>query len=266
MIKVVFLTFFFTGCSNFPPKADIKIGSTAEFQVDVSYYAAQAPVQKTILIMPPTGGTNYLDTSYAEALQANGFDVYILNHWTGDNEWNIELGIHQRLYTRAQRAITEVINHVNTPEIGMLGTSVGGLHASVAASNQPRLNSVFVITAGVSIPEVIVTSDQKAMTDAKSQRYLKYGFTNDEVYQKALSKEFLLDPTELQPLYKTKKLGMVIGLKDKTVSTKSQNQLLVLWKPTTVISFNNDHFWSIVKSWLFKESEIIEFFQKTATL
>lgn len=256
---------FFVGCSSLPPESDLKMG-TSEFQVDVSYYAAETPVQRSILIMPPTGGTNFIDRSYAKAFQKKGFDVYILNKWTASNEMNIELGIHQRLYTRAQTAIAEVINHIKTPEIGLLGTSVGGLHAAVAASTQPRLNSVFVITAGVSIPEVIVTSDQKAMTDAKAQRNVKYDFTNDEVYLNSLKKEFFLDPTDLQPLHRTKRLGMVVALKDSTVPIKTQNQLMDLWSPTTIVRFNNDHFWTIVKTWLFKKSDVVGFFEKMTTL
>lgn len=234
--------------------------------VDVSFYQSKSPAQKSILIVPPTGGTNYIDRSYAEAFQKNGMDVYILNYWTGDDEVNFDLGVHQRFYTRAQKAIGLVIDHIQTPKIGLLGTSVGGLHGAVAASSQPRLDSVFVITAGVSIPEVVVHSDQKAMINAKAKRYEKYGFQNDEQYFIALSKEFFLDPTKLPPIYKSKKLGLSIGIKDTTVTTKTQNQLLELWNPKKVIQFENGHFWAIVKTWFFKKSDIVEFFQKSETL
>jgi len=34
-----------------------------------------------IIIVPPTGGTNVLDRSYARKLCAEGFSAHILSHW-----------------------------------------------------------------------------------------------------------------------------------------------------------------------------------------
>ena len=116
MLQAIILSLFVIGCSGLPPQSEMKIGS-AEFQVDVTYYQALAPAKKSIIIMPPTGGTNYVDRSYAETFQKKGFDVYILNHWTGDDEVNIDLAIHQRFYTRSQKAIAATIDVVKTPEI-----------------------------------------------------------------------------------------------------------------------------------------------------
>lgn len=214
--------------------------------------------------MPPTGGANYIDRSYAKEFQRKGFDVYILNHWTGFDELRIDLNIHQALYTRAQKAIGLIIDQIKTPYIGMIGTSVGALHASVAASTHDRLNSVFIITGGAPITEVIVRSDQKAMLEAKKKRFEKYGFKNEDEYLQRLRKEFHLEPMELGEKYKNKTLGMVVGDEDTTVPTNTQRQLQKFWNPKTTIVYQSSHFWTIVKTWLFESKAVFKFFEDDA--
>jgi hypothetical protein len=92
-------------------------------EVNVSTYKAKKTALGSILILPPTGGSNVIDRLYAKTLRSAGFDVYILKHWTGDDEYSLELEIHQRLYEKAQKAIGKVLSDIETPFIGILGTS-----------------------------------------------------------------------------------------------------------------------------------------------
>lgn len=229
------------------------------FWVDVSHYGK--PSLKNILIMPPTGGANFIDRSYAEKFCKAGFEVFILKDWAGQNEENIELTLHQRLYERSQKAISLVLDQI-TPaaSIGLFGTSVGGLFAAVAASYQDRLNAVFIIAAGAPIASVIVTSDQKVMKNLAEARKEKYGFRSDAEYLTALSNAFHLEPMKLGAGYKKKKLGAVIALKDTTVATALQKELAEYWKPQLVIEENNGHRFTILNTWIFRSDEILNFF------
>ena len=254
-----------SGCASIQPTAR-ELSDDGDFKVQILQYNCESdPVKaadKTLLIMPPTGGTNYIDQSYAKQFCKAGFEVYIIESWTGMLEKNTDLGVHQRLYTRAQKAMTVTLQQVKSPFIGLLGTSVGAMHAAVASNQQPRINAIFSILGGIPITNIIITSDQKAMIDLKQLRQQKLGIKNDDDYQNQLGQAFHLEPSLSGELFKSKKFGAVVATQDETVPTKNQNQLVEFWRPETVITLNNDHFWGIVKTWMFHSDEVLDFFQR----
>ena len=255
------------GCSSFNGRSftvsEVKYGSV-EFQVNVAKYSGSSPSNKSLLILPPTGGENYIDRSYARDFSRLGYDVYILQSWTGVDEISSDLEIHQRLYGRGQKAIELVLSEISSPYIGLLGTSVGALHGAIAAAKQNKLDSVFIITGGAPIAEVIVLSDQKAMLGLKQKRKDRFGFKNAEENKMAIDKNFSLEPMQLGDGFKEKDLGMVIAENDETVPTTTQQNLKNYWQPKKVISYSSGHFWGIVRTWLLDEDEVIQFFETNA--
>lgn len=234
-----------------------------DFQVQTLSYYPKNRTDQTILIMPPTGGTNIIDKSYATHFCKSNYQVHILSGWTNDRETVIDFEIHQRFYTNAQKAISTTLLQVTTPFVGLLGTSVGGLHASIAASTQDRIQAVFVITAGSPIAEVVVYSKQKAMIDLNKRRKEKFKTINDEDQIQRIDQVFELELQKLKPQYLKKDLGLSIALQDTIVPIQQQEKLRKLWNPQTVIEINNDHFFGILKTWLFYTDEILEFFNKS---
>lgn len=235
-----------------------------EFHVSSSFYSTAIATQKSIVIFPPTGGKNAIDRSYAKQFCKAGYNVAVINGWTNDQETKSDLEIHQHFYSGAQRAVQLTLAEIKTPFVGLLGTSVGALHSAIAANSIDRFNAVFLIAGGASIAEVIVTSDQQAMIDLKTARQSRYGFKNDAENIQAIEKVFTLEPMKLGTQFSKKAIGMVIANKDTTVATATQNQLKDFYKPQTVITLNNDHFWTIVKTWLFHSNEVQEFFDRNA--
>lgn len=245
-----------TACST-PEKIQFE---DAGFKVQTLRYSSKKQADKTILIIPPTGGTNPLDKSYASAFYKNGYQVYILDSWTGDTETVIDFEIHQRFYTNAQKAISLVLKNVTTPFVGLLGTSVGGLHASIAASTQDQLDAVFVITAGTPIAEVVVLSEQKAMQDLNQRRKEKFKTLSDQDQIQRIQAVFQLEPLNLGTNHQKKHLGVSIATQDTVVPTAQQEKLKDFWKPETVIEIKNNHFFGILKTWLFHRDKILNFF------
>lgn len=237
--------------------------STSDFQVSSLSYKTLSPDSPAILIVPPTGGTNFMDRSYARSFCENGFDAYILDRWTDDNESNFDLEIHQRFYGRAQKAFDLLIEKITNSDIGIMGTSVGALHAAIGIGRISKLKAAFVITGGVTIPEVVVHSDQKAMMTAKTKRFKMYNFKSDQDYLVALSKALNLDPMKL-PNPTGKKLGMVIATEDTTVPTENQIKLKDFWHPEVFYEIHNNHVPAIVKTWLFYKPDVIRFFQSAS--
>ncbi len=234
---------------------------SADFQVDVTRYGDIAESEKSLLIIPPTGGTNLIDRSYAREFCAKGFDVYILNSWTEQNESATDLELHQRFYGRARRALVITLEQTKSAFVGVLGTSVGALHATVAAATVERINAVFSVVGGTPIAEVIVESDQKAMRDLKAARRTRYGFTSDAQNIAAIGGAFHLEPRLQKALSKRKDYGMAMAENDTTVPFENQRKLRDFWQPEKVIVLSSDHFWGIVKTWLFHSGELVKFFE-----
>jgi len=229
--------------------------------VKITTYASREKSERAILLYPPTGGSNFLDRQYATKLCLAGFDVTILESWTGDTEPDAEdLGLHHRLYSKSLKVTEMVLKQIPHKFVGVLGTSVGATYIAVAMNLIERFDAAFIIVGGAPMPEVIVNSDQGAMQELKQKRYKKYGFKNDSEYLAALDKEYPLDPFKTPPLFKNKTLGMIYSSTDTTVPAATQIKLKELWQPQTVYEFSNSHFWTIVKSWMFHQNDIVEFF------
>ena len=262
--KFAFLLAFaslFVSCATGNTKKEF-VKAEDGFTLDYQYYPRdpRSKIQRSVIIVPPTGGASTLDRSYAKSMQKKGADVYIMTRWTGQEREDIALNLHQDLHGRAVRAIELLVNQIGPDEkIAVLGTSVGGLFASIAASKVDRIERVFVIGAGLSIPQVIVYSDQKAMKKLKTERYKAFNFQSDEEYLKALEKEFFLDPLTLPKNFENKQLGVLLILDDKTVPTINQRQLVDFWKPDVTIELKAGHFWGIVGAWKHHSKDIEAF-------
>lgn len=235
-----------------------------DFTVKILSYLPSKPSDKTLFIFPPTGGTNSIDKSYASQFCKKGYQVQILDGWTKDQETEIDFEIHQSFYSKAQKAIGLALSQSKTKFNGLIGTSVGGLHASISASLQDRLDAVFVITAGTPIAEVVVYSAQEAMQGLNKRRKEKFQTTSDADQVARIGQAFQLEPTTLTQGFKSKDLGVSIATQDTVVPIEQQNKLKELWKPKKEIYIHNDHFWGIVKTWLFHSDELLEFFEHSA--
>lgn len=260
LMLFLLLPLFVVGCSSVRIEEN-KILKDGDFQVKYSeYHPKKDKFKRGVVIVPPTGGVNYIDKRYAKGLASRGIPVKLIYDWTQGKPQGIELSLHQDFHSRAVRAIQMTAESFSKEkEVSLLGTSVGGLFSTIAASRVDRLSRVLVVGAGLSIPEVIVSSDQQAMADLKNQRFEKFGFKTDAAYLQALSAEFHIDPTTLPPKFESKSLGVILITEDKTVPVKTQRQLQKLWDPELLIEIDAGHFWGIVRSWLFHQGKIEEF-------
>jgi len=237
---------------------------TNGFQVELSKTGKAQESSKAVIIIPPTGGTNYIDRSYAKQLCKQGFDVYILNGWTNDDEYDLELEVHQRFYERGQRAIQIVLENINSSFIGILGTSVGAEHAAVAASNFSQIDSVFTIVGGAPISKIIAESSQEILATGRKERFSTYGFKSIDEYAAAIDKVFTLEPLKMNKVFLNKDIGMVLSSNDKIVPTKHQEELKKFWKPRIEITLSTDHFYTVVKTWFCYSDTILRHFKEGA--
>lgn len=235
-----------------------------DFKVEVTSYLLSSS-RKHILILPPTGGSNVLDRSWARNFCANGFNAHIIERWTLLDEFSTDLGLHQRLYGRSQKAIGLVLDHLEGAEyVGVLGTSIGGIFTAMAMGIHDRIDAAFVITAGADMAVLIANSDQEAMTDLWEKRRSQFSIPDKKTYIDLLKSKIEYDPLQLPRKFDGKDLGMIIATEDTTVPTENQVSLQEFWKPKTIINLQNNHFWAIVKSWLWDSGKVVDFFKTSA--
>lgn len=234
------------------------------FKAQVLQYQCAKPTNQSVLILPPTGGTNYIDRGYAEILCKNGFDVVILERWSDDDEFSLDLEIHERFYERAQKAIGIALENIKTPFVGVLGTSIGAIHTAIAVPRFEKINAAFSITGGAELSNIIALSEQSILVDVRKKRFKIHGYKNDEEYIEALKPHIPYEPMKMPLPAKKPSLGMVLAMKDTVVPTYTQNLLRQLWSPQTVLEIPSNHTCSIVNTWLFQRQKIVDFFRTAA--
>lgn len=234
--------------------------TSLDFEASFSDYEPKENSKSLVLIVPPTGGANLIDQSYAKAICKSGIQAVVLNHWANDDEYALELEIHERFYRRAQKAIDLVQTHFSEKEIGILGTSVGAIHSAIAFARNEKIRSAYLIVGGGDIAAIISHSDLPAMVEAKKARFKMFGFKSDEDYELALKKILPFEPLTMNFQRANRKLGMVISTNDLTVPSANQNFLRDAWKPDFTSYSRWNHFWTIVKTWLCDSQDIVRFF------
>jgi hypothetical protein len=214
-----------------------------------------------VLILPPTGGVNRIDKSYAKKLCKHDINAYILTDWTGIEERANDLGIHQRHNERAIRAIELVSNSIPESKIGLLGTSVGGIHAALAIGILGNISSAFIITGGAPLSGIIANSTQEELALLRAERMKKYGFRTTTDYELALEREIPWDPIKTMDHLEDKRLGVVIAMDDDVVPTRYQEFLAQFWAPNYVLRLKGTHASVILKTWAYHSDKVIQFFK-----
>ncbi|WPU66487.1 hypothetical protein [Peredibacter starrii] len=235
-----------------------------DFKVDLLVFGPKSS-SKHILVIPPTGGTNVIDRNWAKKFCEAGFRTHILEHFTNDDEYALDLDIHQRFYSRTQRAIGMYLATI-PPEhyVGLLGTSIGGIHAAMAMGLYDRPNSAFVIASGADMPSMIANSDQELMVTAWKKRQKLFNIPDKKTYIDLLSEKIPYDPLKLPRKFENKDLGMILATSDTTVPYENQKKLQEHWRPKTVINYSFNHFGAIVLSWVWDGNSVVKFFNDSS--
>jgi hypothetical protein len=220
-------------------------------------------IRGSVFIFPPTGGENIIDRLYAKDLAALGFEVFILQDWSGNKIEGYKYELHNIFYSSAQKALEKISNLAVTNNFGILGTSVGALHASITLTTNPRFQNGFLIVGGLSIPEIIVSSNQPAMQILKEKRYQVYHLENDTQYLNDLSQIFAFEPTKkkLDPQKKLE-VGMIISTNDKLVPFSNQKKAVDFFNSKTLYLSDFGHRNTIAYYGLLKRSNVTDFFTK----
>ena len=215
-----------------------------------------------VVMDPPTGGLTPLDRAMAFALCSKGMEVALIETWDGYHEDGVlDFGLHERASLRAIAAARGVIEYLGTP-VGILGTSLGSIYASLTMGADPRVMAGVFIVGGGPLPEVLTQSDQSGLVALRNTRCEQMGICDPAAYQAELERNISTNPLELADAKRAQDIFMVIGTRDKTVPTVNQEQLWNAWGQPEVVRIDRNHVGTILEASLTQQGRIVRFFSR----
>ena len=237
-------------------------------RIEVSVYSEESSLRSDgnwIVVMPPTGGENFMDRSYARHLYARGTSVALVRSWEFDNEASIDLSMHDNGALRALVAVMHVLNYIsekNPKSISILGTSVGSLTSILALGYDIRIKKGVLITAGIGFVDIIAESDEKNTRQLKEARAKAFGFKDEKSYKDELKKKVKFEMADFIGQSGHKETLLVVAKQDTTVPTRLQNLLETLIVPRKVIRIDANHTSAIFKTYWEHFDQVIDFLTK----
>jgi len=228
-------------------------------------YEARNGSDRTVILLPPTGGENILDQGYANHLCSAGFRVVLLQTWHNQTESTLDMGMHDNGAVRSLSAIRHTLDYLKptrTSQVGILGTSVGALSSSLALGFDARLNSAVLIVGGVDMAEVIAASTEAGATKLREARMKAFGFRNFEEYLAAMREHVLIDPAAFSDYSGPKNVLAFVGTRDVTVPTKNQLALVKSFNAESD-EYAGDHTQTILNTFTWRRGKIAAFFEKS---
>lgn len=256
---------FYENCERMPADiltTDPVTGEPRRMSVEI--YRTRPKPKRGVLILPPTGGKNRLDELYAEQLCAKGIEAWILTRWdVNQKDYSLEEDIlsHDMTGLRGVIGVRQIISHMPTAKVGLLGTSAGGILASVVLALEPRASVGVFIASGANMPEILFKSDLPSLRRLRRDRMERNGWTEEE-YKEQLQQSVVLDAQLFQEELSSKTVGTVIALRDRTVPVDNQFLLEELTGAQRIATFDDDHFNTIVQTGMFIHYKIIDFFRQ----
>lgn len=240
------------------------------------YEPSQLSSKMQVIVIPPTGGENFLDRHMAEKLCEAGLRTLILTYVSVYPTLTTDLKVHDLAAEEFLAQLELTLREQSRPTV-LIGASLGGLFSSIAygiATNHGLTNSyplIFKPTAIVSqlngavltvtggplseiltdslIPNAVLQRLDRLIADPMSLQQ----------YQANLSKSIFLDTLKLtNPLYNTNILFFE-GTLDIIVPTATQDQLWQAWGRPTRTSYFLGHPETIFYVYEFEVDSIRDF-------
>ena len=234
------------------------------------YRSEKNPTNKSVLIMPPTGGENILDRKLAGVICDSGLNSVIFNYaqLPGDVA---NLGTHDEATLRTLQSLNNFLS-TRSEQFVLVGSSLGSLYTSMALGlsrlphgNQfpafQKIRGAVLVVCGGPLSEILATSQLKEVVAQRNARLQMFGYKNASEYQKALDGAIALDPLKLTVPELKSKVLMFSSSVDVAVPAHTQDELWQAWGQPERHMYSVSHAETIVKVYLFQGAKIREFAQ-----
>jgi dienelactone hydrolase len=232
--------------------------------VQITEYLPHSDSDRTVILLPPTGGENAIDDGYANSLCSSDFRVELIQHWYLDTASSLDMGMHDQGALRALAAVRHTLDFLKpsrSTQVGILGTSVGALSSSLALNFDPRINSAVLIVGGLGMAEIIAASTEQGATALRAARMKAFSFSSQTDYLAALRQHVTIEPADFLGFSGPKKVLAFVGTEDATVPTINQRELVAAYGAESD-EYEGDHVHTIVHTFTWDRSRIASFFDK----
>jgi hypothetical protein len=223
--------------------------------VEVADYRPRAAGGGAVLVIPPTGGENFLDRAYAADLCGDGIHAVILRRWEGDVRRDLDLGTYDRAELRLLAAAEHAIEYLQpAPSLGILGTSLGALGASLVLGYDARVKTGVLIVGGEHLSEIIAHTDEPGAAEVRRRQMRSYHLRGIGEYEAALRRAIRIEPADFTEFSGRKNVLLFLGTRDTTVPTKNQLELARSFSAPELSLYPGDHVQTIQHAFFLEES------------
>ncbi len=254
---------------NFCRLTDVKLSTVDPVErspalVHLRIYEARSKSDRTVILLPPTGGENILDRGYANHLCASGFNVALLQSWDHQTEVTLDPSMHDHGALRSLSAIRHTLDYLNPSranQVGILGTSVGALSSSLALGFDHRLSTAVLIVGGTGFAEIVARSTETGAAKLREARMKALGMKKLEEYVGYIAEKVEIEPGDFSDFSGKKKVLAFVGTNDDTVPTRNQWDLVKRFDAESV-GYEGNHTETILNTFTWKRGRISDFFEK----
>ncbi len=214
---------------------------------------------RPVILLPPTGGMNFLDRQMGKYFCSRNVTFYILAKFDGFADKDFDLTRHDRQIRGNTAALKELIQWIHEP-VNLMGASLGALYAAAAMGADPQIGKVVLTVGGTDLAGILTESELASVTVQKTNRKKLYHLSSDEEYLQLMRKSIHFDPgIFLSEEKASERYLLYISNADTDVPTKFQNQLAAQLPKAKKLYFETGHIWTVVRTYLFHREEIFNF-------
>ena len=218
--------------------------------------------QPTILVVPPTGGTNVIDRNLARYYCNNSFRAVILDHWTGDDpDFNVSnLKAHYQELQDGENAVRRAVHYFSQSNIGISTSSRGAIAISAIAHKlEANVKAVFLAVPGSPLHLNVTQAGEESLKELREKRLEYFGISQKQ-YDREMKK--VMSPFKTQNKPSRLKAAILVSEKDEIVPSKLQLNFVNKWKPQKAWRTLESHGQTIAMSYFVLRDEILQFFKK----
>ena len=215
---------------------------------------------RPVILLPPTGGMNFLDRQMGKYFCSRNVTFYILAQFDGFADKDYDLRRHDRQIRGNTAALKELIQWIHQP-VNLMGASLGALYAAAAMGADPQIEKVVLTVGGVDLAGILTDSQLESVTVQKINRKEIYHLTSDADYLQLMKKSIHYDPgIFLSEEKNSERFLLFLSSEDTDVPTPYQKSLAEQLPKAKKTYFEAGHLWTVIRTYLFHREEIFNFF------
>ncbi len=214
---------------------------------------------RPVILLPPTGGMNFLDRQMGKYFCSRNVTFYILAKFDGFADKDYDLTRHDRQIRGNTAALKELIQWIHEP-VHLMGASLGALYAAAAIGADSQIGKVVLTVGGIDLAGILTESDLASVTIQKTNRKKNYHLSSDEEYLQLMRNSIHYDPgIFLSEERNSERYLLFISNVDTDVPSKFQKQMAAQLPKAKKLYFETGHIWTVIRTYLFKRDEIFNF-------